>query len=70
MTSSPERTQKKTPTVALAIACLSVAIATVVNTCHIAYSIHVTICTVVLTAEVRLHTSRISPLSYEKYGIK
>jgi hypothetical protein len=43
MTSSPERTPKKTPTVALAIACLSVAIATAVNTCHIAYSIHVTI---------------------------
>jgi hypothetical protein len=48
MTSSPERTPKKTPTVALAIACLSVAIATVVkatvvNTCHIAYSIYVTI---------------------------
>jgi hypothetical protein len=34
---------KETPTVALAIACLSFAIATVVNTCHIAYSIHVTI---------------------------
>jgi hypothetical protein len=44
MTSSPERTPKKTPTVALAIvACLSVAIATVVNTCRIAYSIQVTI---------------------------
>jgi hypothetical protein len=26
------------------VACLSVAIATVVNTCYIAYSIHVTIC--------------------------
>jgi hypothetical protein len=26
------------------VACLSVAIATVVNTCHIAYSMHVTIC--------------------------
>jgi hypothetical protein len=30
--------------VASIVACLSVAIATVVNTCHIAYSIHVTIC--------------------------
>jgi hypothetical protein len=44
MTSSPERTPRKTPTVALAaVACLSVAIATVVNTCFIAYSMHVTI---------------------------
>jgi hypothetical protein len=44
MTSSPEWTTKKTPTVALAIvACLSVAIAMVVNTCYIAYSMHVTI---------------------------
>jgi hypothetical protein len=41
---SPERTPKKTPSVTLAIvACLSVAIATVVNTWHIAYSIHVTL---------------------------
>jgi hypothetical protein len=44
MTSSPERTPKKTPTVALAIvARVSVAIATVVNTCHISYSMHVTV---------------------------
>jgi hypothetical protein len=44
MTSSPEWTPKKTPTVALAaVACLSVAIATVFNTCYIAYSMHVTI---------------------------
>jgi hypothetical protein len=49
MTSSPERTPKKTLTVALAaVACLSVAIATVVNTCYIAYSMHVTIFTLTL----------------------
>jgi hypothetical protein len=41
---SPERTPKKTPTVALAaVACLSIAIAAVVNTCYIAYSMHVTL---------------------------
>jgi hypothetical protein len=35
---------KENTTVALdAVACLSVAIATVVNTCYIAYSMHVTV---------------------------
>jgi hypothetical protein len=36
------QTTKKT-LVASIVACLSVAIATVVNTCHIAYSMHVTL---------------------------
>jgi hypothetical protein len=41
---SPERTPKKALTVALvAVACLCTAIATVVNTCYIAYSMHVTL---------------------------
>jgi hypothetical protein len=65
MTSSPERTPKKTPTVALAaLACLSVAIATVVNTCYSAYSMHVT----VYTYNATLYRSLLGTSGGEEFG--